>query len=323
MAFLPKEDENQNAPTGQTTNNPQSSEAPPDTDSNLPAQGSGGSVGAGSQGPKAGSAPSTGNSQQFGSSASKLGDYLSANAPQITNQANTIAGNLNNQYGQVNQDITNAANQFQQQVQGGYTAGNQDVVNQAKNNTTGFVTDPNNIKAFQAQYNDQYTGPQNFEGTDQYGNVQNEVNSAVQNANLLQSPAGLQSYLAGSQKNPTRASTTLDQLLLSGNPESQQKIRTAAQQFSGLGDVLGNTATGANQSVQDAQKAAQDSQAYARDQYGNMVQGFNTNLQDELNNAVNQNNQYNTNVSQLRSELQSGNLAECSECRPEVNRLFK
>ncbi len=111
MAFLPQDEQNQNAPQGQTTNNPQNGGA------GLPPQGAGGSVGAATGGAKAGSSPATGTSTQFGSSASKLGDYLSANAPQIQNQANNIVGGLNNQYGQVNQDITNAANQFQSQVQ--------------------------------------------------------------------------------------------------------------------------------------------------------------------------------------------------------------
>ncbi len=293
MAFLPQDEQNQNAPQGQTTNNPQNGGA------GLPPQGAGGSVGAATGGAKAGSSPATGTSTQFGSSASKLGDYLSANAPQIQNQANNIVGGLNNQYGQVNQDITNAANQFQSQVQGGYAASNPDVVNQAKNDVTGFAKDPNNVKAFQSQYNNAYTGPQNFEGTDQYGNIQNEVNSAVQNANLLQSPAGLQSYLAGTQKNPTRASTTLDQLLLNGNPQAQASIQGAAKQFGGLTDQFGNVTSQADQSVQAAQQAAQQSNQYAHQQIQPVASNFNTGLQTAAQQAEAQRNAYNNSLNQF------------------------
>ena len=271
MAFLPQDEQNQNAPQGQTTNNPQ----------NVPPQGTGGSVGAGAAGPKAGTAPNAGTSTQFGSSASKLGDYLSANAPQITNQANNIAGQLGNQYQTVNQDITNAANQFNQQVQGGYTAQNKDLVNQAVGDTTNFAKDQNNVANFQKQLNDQYTGPQNYQNTDQYGNIQNEVNQAVQNSALLKTAPGLQQYFAQNQKNPTQASATLDQLLVQGNPDAKATVETAANQFNTLPGQFQDTTTNANQSVQAAQQAAQDAAKYAQSQLGNETQGFNTNISNQ------------------------------------------
>ncbi len=309
MAFLPQDEQNQNAPQGQTTNNPQ----------NVPPQGIGGSVGAGSAGPKAGSSPSTGTSTQFGSSASKLGDYLSANAPQITNQANQIATGLGNQYNQTNQDISNAANQFNQQVQGGYTAQNKDVVDQAAKNAPQFVQDPNNVKAFQSQYNDQYTGPQSFEGSDQYGNIQNEVNSAVQNASLLQTPAGLQSYLAGQQKNPTRASTTLDQLLLNGNPEAQQKIQTAANQFNDLTGNFGDVATAANSQAQTAQAAADAARQYAQNKFtgeGGVLPEWQKNLQNSVAQKEGDRTAYNQNLygaqNQARDFMQMFNNASAA-----------
>src|SRR5579864_7687242 len=187
MSFLPINEQNQQAPQGQTTNAPTSS-------GNVPAQ-TGGSAGAGAGGGAA-KGSMTGTPTQFGSSASKLGDYLSANAPQIQNQANTVAQGLNTQYGQVGTDITNAANQFNQQVQGGYAAPNQDIVQQALANPTQFASNPSNVSAFQGQLNDTYTGPQNFESTTPYSNIQNEVNTAVQNAGFLNSPAGLKTYFA-------------------------------------------------------------------------------------------------------------------------------
>jgi hypothetical protein len=305
MAFLPPEQQNQYAPQGQTTPSPAGG-APPQT---------GGSSGTGAGASKAGGEPSSqGTPTQFGSSASKLSDYLSANAPQIQNQANTVAGNLNNQYAQVGTDINAAANQFGQQVQGGYAATNQNIVNQALANPTGFVSNPGNVSAFQGQYNDTYTGPQNFESTTPYSNIQNEVGQAVQNAGLLGNQAGLQTYLSqNAGPNATQASNTLDALLLQGNPQAQQTIKTAANQFQNLTPQLTNAVTGADQSVQAAQQAAQNAQQYAQQQAANTTNQFNTQLQNQVtagqaaenayNNLVNQNNQYLGNARPLLSDI--------------------
>lgn len=295
MSFLPINEENQTAPQGQTTNNPQG-QPPPQM---------GGSAGAGTAGGGAkGSA--TGTPTQFGSSASKLGDYLSANAPQIGAQADKVAGTLNTQYGNLNQGITNAANQFQQQVQGGYAAPNQDVVNQAKQNPTNFVSNPNNIKAFQAQYNDQYTGPQNFESFQPYSQIQGDVQNAVKQGNLLGTQPGLQSYLQGQQKNPTTASSTLNSLLLSGNPEANQKVQNAANQFNTLTGQLETAKTGANQSVQDAQKAAQDAATYAKGQFDPYAQNFNTDIQNNASQAEAQRQAYNQSLAANQSAANTG-----------------
>lgn len=301
MSFLPPEQQNQNAPQGTTTTGP-GTNAPPQA---------GGSTGAGAGASKAGAPSSAGTPTQFGSSASKLGDYLTANAPQIQGQADKVTSGLNQQYGQVQGDITNAANQFGQSVQGGYTAGNQDVVNQAVANPTGFASDPNNVKAFQGQYNDTYSGPTSYESSQPYGAIQGEVQNAVQNAGLLGTQAGLQNYLGQTQGgNQTQASNTLDTLLLQGNPQAQQQIQQAAGQFNNLTNQFGQSTAGANQSVQAAQQAAQDAQQYAQGQYGNAVTGFNTNLQNELTAANTGNTSYNSQIDALRSQLQSGDLSK-------------
>jgi hypothetical protein len=289
MAFLPQEQQNQMAPQGQTST--QGTGTPPPQ--------TGGSAGAGSTAPKAGAAPSAGTPTQFGSSASKLGDYLTANAPQIQNQANQVTNNLNNQYGQVSNDINNYANQFGQTVSQGYVAPNQEVVNQAVANPTGFASQPGNVSDFQAQYNDTYKGPTSYESTTPYGQIQGEVNQAVQNAGLLNNQAGLQGYFSqNAGPNATKASNTLDALLLQGNPGAQQQIQQAAGQFKGLTDQFGNSVTAANQGVTAAQQAAQQASQYAQNQIKPVVQNFGTSLNDQLA-AINANETaYNQNVTQ-------------------------
>jgi hypothetical protein len=284
MSFLPIKDENKEAPTGQTTNAPGvDTTAPPQT---------GGSVGEQASGapPKT---SASGSPTQFGSSASKLGDYLSANAPQIGQQAETLAGNLNQQYTDLNRGITDAAKQFQGSVQGGYAAPDKDLVSRALQDPNAFTQNPEDVQAFQKQYNNQYTGPLAFEGTQPYSDIQGKVGQAVQQGNLLGTQAGLESYLKGTAPNPTQAMSSLDALLLRGNPEAQQKVNQAAGQFGNLQNQFGQVTQEADQSVLDAQKAAQDAATYARGQFDPYVSDFNKSIQDQAAQAEAQRQAYN------------------------------
>lgn len=277
MSFLPINEENNQAPTGQTTNQPgQTGGTPP------PASTSGGSAGAGQAGGAAVGAAS-GSPTQFGSSASKLGDYLSANAPQVQGQANNVAGSLTNQYQGVSGDINNAANQFGQQVQGGYTAADPNLVSQAASNPTGFANTPGNVAGFQSQLNDQYTGPASFETTTPYANIQNEVNTSVQNAGLLNTQQGLQNYFGQTQGgNQTAGTNTLDTLLLQGNQPAYQTVQNAANQFQNLTPQFQQTTAGADQGVTAAQQSAQQASQNAL----NAFTGSNGTLTN-LNNTIN------------------------------------
>ena len=293
MSFLPISEENQQAPTGATTPSPTGTPPP---------QG-GGSAGAGQTGGGATGA-STGSPTQFGSSASKLGDYLTANAPQIQGQADKVAGGLNTQYQGLQNEVAQGGQQFGQQVQGGYAAPNQDIVNQATSNPTQFASDPNNVKGFQAQYNDAYTGPSSYEGSTPYTNIQGEVSKAVQGAGQLGTQAGLQSYLAGTQGgNQTQASNTLDTLLLQGNPGAQQTVQNAAGQFGGLNNQLSQSVTAQDQGVQAAQQAAQNAAQYAQGQFNPVVQNFGDQITQGANTAEAGRTAYNTAQQQNYNQL--------------------
>jgi hypothetical protein len=305
MSYVPIDQEaNTQGPTGQTSNIPgQTSGA----GSTAPPPQSGGSAGGGT----AAGAPvgaSNGSPTQFGSSASKLSDYLTANAPQIQNQANTVVGGLNQQYGQVSGDITNAANQFGQQISGGYTPGNQDVVNQAAANPTQFASNPANITAFQKQLNDTYTGPTAFEGSTPYSNIQNEVGTAVQDAGLLNTPAGLQNYLGKTGGgNQTQASNTLDQLLLSGNPAASQEIQQAAGQFGQLTPQLASDTASLDAAAQAAAPAAQAAAQYAQSQINPVATNFGNTLNNQLMAAQGNTSAYNASIPSYQAEMQALN----------------
>lgn len=287
MAYAPEQDQNQ-----QQGQNPL---AQPPTTSSAP--------GAGPGAVKGSTAPQATPTQPF----QNLQAYLTANAPQISQQAGQISGNLANQYGQVQSDINQGKESFNQQIQSGYTAPNQDIINQAVSNPAQFAQNPENVKAFQSLYNDQYTGPANYETSSPYGALNAEVQNAVSQANAFKTPAGAQTYFQNQNPNATKGGNILDTVLLQGNPEAYQQILSAAKPFENLPGYLNQSVTDVNQNIQNAQNTAQQTAQGLQNQFvgqGGIIPTF----QNELQNRVNQNEANREALNQeyqIRQQIQS------------------
>lgn len=239
MAYVPgsaqkKEEEDQ-------TPNPLAQQAPVTTSSGIGA------------GPASkGTASSQGPSQPF----TNLSSYLSANAPQIQAQGDKIASDLTSQYGQTKSSIDTAAQDFRNKISQGYQAPNQALIDEATSNPTQFASDPDKVKAFQSQFNFDYQGPEDFTSQDNYSNLLNSVQGSSEEANLVNSIPGLQTYLQKG-KNTTRGQNVLDTVLLQGNPEAYTKVQEAAKPFNTLSDYLGTTTQSLNQEASQAKSADQ------------------------------------------------------------------
>lgn len=200
-----------------------------------------------------GSAPQATPAQPF----QNLQAYLSANAPQVADQGNRIAGDLTSQYGQIQSDINAKQADFDKQVQGGYAKPNQELVDKAVASPTDFVSDPNNVKAFQDLYNNAYRGPDAFETTGEYGDLNAKVSKAASDASLLGSNAGLQTYFQGQNPNSTKGGSILDSVLLQGTPEAYGKVKSAAQSFSNLPEYLSGAANTSDAAAEVAKNEAE------------------------------------------------------------------
>lgn len=289
---IEESERNKFGPTGETTPLPGGG-ASPDT----------GSVGAGGGG-GGGAAPSQATPTQFGSSASKLSDYLSANAPQVEKMGTDISGKLNTQYGQLQGDINKAGTDFGSAVQGGYAAPDQNLVNRAVSDPTGFVKNPNDVTAFQKQMNNSYTGPQHFEDFEPYGKVQSDVSNAVQGANLLNSTGGLSSYLQNQTKGTyTPGMNTLDTTLLQANPNASQRVREATKPYEGLTDYLSKATQSANQLVDPAKQAAQKSAIDTQASLKGAVDVFGNKINTDAAKAEKGRNAYNTQQAATNAQL--------------------
>lgn len=254
-----------------------------DTDQSLPSTAAAPGAGPGASTGKA-PTPQSAPAQPF----QNLQAYLGANKSQVQEQGDRLSGTLNDQYGQIEGDINQAKTDFGNQVKSGYAQNDPNIVNQAVSNPTQFASDPNNVKAFQSLYNDTYSGPANFEGSDTYGNLSGKVSKASSDAELLKNNAGIQNYYQSQNPNATKGGNILDSVLLQGNPEAYGKVKEAANKFPTLQDYLGTTVTGLNQNITDAQGQAQEISAGLRNQFtgeGGVIPGFQKDLTDRLSQA--------------------------------------
>lgn len=308
MAFvsspLPQEEQNQLSGTGQTTPNPMGLLPPQATQT-------GGSSGQAGATAGSGPTPGIGTSTQFGSGASRLGDYLKANQDQVQQMANNISGNINSQFNSVQKGVDQAASQFGSQVQAGYTPTDPTVLKQVQDNPVQAAGNADTVSSFQKQLNDQYTGPSNFEGTNLYGGAQKQVQDAIQQSNLLGTYPGLSTYLQNNvEQNATPGQNTLDTVLLQGNMPAYQTVKDAAKPFAGLNDYLTNATSQQDKAAQTAAQAAPAAKQAAQDVFGNVTTGFNKSLQDKLNaastGAKNFNSSYNDLIARLSNTMPTG-----------------
>ncbi len=283
MAFvptkqIPDDEQNKFASDEPTTPNP------------TPPPQSGGSVGVGGQasGQAKGTPPGVGSSTQFGSNAAKLSDYLAVNQPKIEGFGNKIAGNLSQGYNQTMGNLGQGFGNFNSQVQQGQPQADSNFISQAAANPAEFAKNPENVSKFQQAYKGNYTGPSNIESTEPYQNLNNEVNTAVQDAGLVGSPAGLGAYLnskMGGQNQQTPGMQALDTALLQGSPNAQQSIRAAAQPYQGLQNYLSGQTQQANTNATNAKNAVAQNAAKYQGQFtgqGGVIPTFQNDLTARL-----------------------------------------
>lgn len=197
-------------------------------------------------------APAVPNSSQA-APVQDLGAYLAANQPQALQMGQNIANNLTTGYNQVTGDINADQAAFDQSVQASNVIPNSDLVSRAAADPTQFVTNPDDITAFQQQMNAAYTGPTSFESSTYDPTLTQEVTNAQQNAPDITKPGGIEQLVAGQETNPTLGMTNLDALLLQENPDAVSPISSAIAPYANLGTTLADTATTENNNIAEAQ----------------------------------------------------------------------
>lgn len=268
----------------------------PDDQNNQNQQGqqpaTGGSGGAGSggqgQGGSASVAAPVSNVQQNaapqnGQGYTDVGSYLDANQAGSAQLGNQVSSNLTNQYNTTKSGIDTSANSLINSVNQGYVKGNDQLIAEAAANPTQTASDPNKVSEFQAQLNDTYTGPNSWAD---YGTQQGNVANAQQNANLVNTPGGL-NVLTSQVESPqaSQGVNQLDTLLLQGSPGAMAQAQAAASPYKDLGTYLDSQNQAANTAIQGGQNAAQTASQNALNAFTGS-NGTLTNLNNTVNNTA-------------------------------------
>lgn len=240
-----------------------------------------------------------------------LSAYLKANAPQAVQQGQNIANNLSNTVNQVTGDINSAQQGFNKTVQDQNVTPDSALVERAASNPSGFVQNPNDVSAFQQQYNANYSGPTSFESSDYYPGLNTEVQNAVGKAPDITQPSGLAQLARGQEKNPTVGQSNLDALLLQENPDAVKPISEVIPRFGALRGQLGQVASDSNTAIQQAIQNDQAAKAGVQSRFltgdNAVVPAWQKALQDELTGAQGKTNEYNqsiNNITQQENDLQ-------------------
>jgi hypothetical protein len=205
--------------------------------------------------------PTSGASGNF----TNLQRYLTENKSQASDLA-----------GKVGATVTAAGEEAKKAAEGVATAGKSQIeaarvqptgiVDEAATNPTGVASDAAKLAAFKRERDASYGGPSGLEDVEGFQDAQDKVKKAQERIGLTGTEEG-RTTLLSDMGGPGygRGKATLNQLLLSGDPDAAQTLSAAADPYKGLQDYLGaqsdEARTAAARAVEEAsvtKKAVQD-----------------------------------------------------------------
>jgi len=209
-------------------------------------------------------------------------DYLGANKAQGNQLGQTFQTNLNNVGQKDTNAIDTAASNVTKQAKDATVAYDPNLVSKAYNDPTSVANDPNQLQSFLGQWNASYTGPQNFEGTDDYTAANKAATDAQTKATEVSDAGGRKQLLQDDYGVYGDGNKGLDQTLLQNSDNFGQVLDTG-KQLASLPDYLTSKAADVNAATT---KAANDTAATKTNTQG-MFQNSQTDFQNQLSNEVN------------------------------------
>jgi len=239
--------------------------------------------------------------------------YINANKGFNAEQgglAGKIVGNIGGQVQNTQQNLQGVSNAFKQQAEENVAKFNhQDVVGNALADPSAFVesANPEQMQAFTAARDAQYTGPkgiQDIQGAGairaQTANVKSLVNQGQSEAgrfNLLKQMFGNNQYSGGQQN--------LDNLLIQSDRGQMKKIQGARQAAAGLDNTFNKAGLQAQQTAQQNKSLADQIQSSTRSGLNRSVLDANKGVEERLQKTIQDQNQM---VQKAREQLAAGNL---------------
>jgi len=232
-----------------------------------------------------------------------VADYLSKNQEGSANIANAAAGKLEQQRDEAGGLVSGAGTKFNSDVSAGTTNLDQGTLDSALSSPETFVQDPNNTAKFLAMRDAAYKGPQSLQSTDYFAPADTKVKGLSATATGLGTEEGRNALVQSLSDHPTQGKTSLNQLLLQGNPESAQKIQDTAGTFKSIEDQWAQLLANAPSAVDTAKATTDATRTTTQGRLGDTTGQFKTGLNDKLGAANAERDQWNTNYTNLNNKL--------------------
>lgn len=215
-----------------------------------------------------------------------VSEYLGKNPDASKNLGDMAVGKLEGERDAAKGAVLDTQSKFGQQVEGGSTKLDNDFLSGALSNPTGTASNPESMAKFMALRDASYKGPQSVETTDLFAPTQAKVTALGQKAQGIGTEAGRNSLVEGLSVNPTEGKTSLNQLLLQGNPDAAERVSNAAGSFKDVDSQWQAFLQSAPGQVSQAKASTDQAREATRSGLKQATDSFSTQLKDQTTKAT-------------------------------------
>lgn len=235
-----------------------------------------------------------------------VADYLNKNTEGSAQIGEAASNKLVAQRDEAGNQVTDSGNKFNQDVSSGTTNLDENLLGNALSKPEDFVQDPNNTAKFLAMRDASYKGPASLQSTSYFAPADTKVSGLKTTAEGLGTEAGRNALVSSLSDHPTQGKTSLNQLLLQGNPAAAEKIQNTAGTFKSVEDQWAQLLANAPSTVDAARAATDSARTTTQSRLGDTTKGFTTGLTNKLNTATNERDAFNLDYQNIDSELSKG-----------------
>lgn len=235
-------------------------------------------------------------------------DYLGANQSQGNQLGQQFQTGLSNAATSDTGAIDTAADNVTKQAQDATVNYDPNLVSKAAADPTSVANDPNSLNSFLNQWNASYTGPANFEGTDDYTTANAAATDAQQKGTETADTGGRQQLLADNFGDYGQGNKNLDQGLLQNSDNFGQVLQTG-QQLSSIPDYLASKAADVDIAATNAADTTAATQQQTQAALANSASDLQTGINNEVTAAQ---TAVQSNIAPLEADLSSGDASKLS-----------
>lgn len=235
-----------------------------------------------------------------------VSDYLSKNPGASEALGDMAAGKLATQRDETIGALNTAKSSFGQQVQSGGAKLDPDLLESAFSSPETFVQNSDNLAKFNALKDASYKGPESVQTSNVFAPTQSKVTALQQTGEGIGTEAGRTELVHSLSTNPTKGKSSLNQLLLQGNPAAAQKISDTAGTFKSVDDQWQDFLASTPAMVNQAKSETNQAREATRSGLDSATQQFMSQLDSQTQAAANQRDAFNLKYQNIDQAIAQG-----------------